>query len=299
MRVQIRFESEKLEFPAGAVPDEAGCAPILAGFACTLPPRNTTIRFPVETRASGHLPAADDRHRPRTASSPSASARYTVRSTVVSGVGIFLTIGAGLFLAIWWITHWRASRRAAHQVHDARHVTERSTGGAEHRLVRSSVGRRGGDRLSRITGFLRVTALATIGFGRLTDVYNIANSTPNIVYELLLGGILTATLVPLYVEHLHQHDERASDAINTVSLVALLAISVVGFLAAPWIIELYTLRLSGPGRPRSSRSSPRRCCGSSCPRSSSTASLHSRPRCSTPAAASPRRPSRRCSTTSS
>jgi hypothetical protein len=34
-----------------------------------------------------------------------------VRSTVISGVGIFLTIGAGLFLAVWWITHWRRSRR--------------------------------------------------------------------------------------------------------------------------------------------------------------------------------------------
>ena len=42
---------------------------------------------------------------------PLGTARYTVRSTVVSGVGIFLTIGAGLFLAIWWITHWRRSRR--------------------------------------------------------------------------------------------------------------------------------------------------------------------------------------------
>jgi hypothetical protein len=38
-------------------------------------------------------------------------ARYTVRSTVVSGVGIIITIGAGLFLAVWWITHWRKSRR--------------------------------------------------------------------------------------------------------------------------------------------------------------------------------------------
>jgi putative peptidoglycan lipid II flippase len=114
-------------------------------------------------------------------------------------------------------------------------------------LIRSSAVVGVGTALSRITGFLRVTAIATIGFARLTDVYNIANSTPNIVYELLLGGILTATLVPLYVEHLQQRDERASDAINTVSLVGLLVISVLGFLAAPWIIELYTLRLSGPG----------------------------------------------------
>lgn len=114
-------------------------------------------------------------------------------------------------------------------------------------LIRSSAVVGVGTALSRVTGFLRVTAIATIGFARLTDVYNIANSTPNIVYELLLGGILTATLVPLYVEHLQHRDERASDAINTVAIVGLLVISVVGFIASPWIIELYTLRLSGPG----------------------------------------------------
>lgn len=110
VRVQIRFESEKLEFPSGAVPSEAGCTKIAAGFACTLPPRNTTIRFPVETRASGTFPlqmtvvSEDGRL-------ALGSARYTVRSTAVSGVGIFLTIGAGLFLGIWWLTHWRRSRR--------------------------------------------------------------------------------------------------------------------------------------------------------------------------------------------
>jgi len=71
-----------------------------------------------------------------------------------------------------------------------------------------------GTALSRITGFLRVSAMAAIGFGQLTDVYNVANSTPNIVYELLLGGILTATLVPLFVEHLHHDDEHAADAIQ-------------------------------------------------------------------------------------
>jgi hypothetical protein len=75
-----------------------------------LPPQNTTKTFPVQTRASGTFPlnvsvTTRDGHL------PIRDARYTVRSTVFSGVGVFLTIGAGLFLAIWWITHWRRSRR--------------------------------------------------------------------------------------------------------------------------------------------------------------------------------------------
>jgi hypothetical protein len=98
VRIRVRFASDKLEFADG---NEQ---------VLTLPPRNKTFRFPVEARASGTFPlrmtvtTEDGRLELGTA-------RYTVRSTVVSGMGIFLTIGAGVFLAIWWITHWRRSRR--------------------------------------------------------------------------------------------------------------------------------------------------------------------------------------------
>jgi hypothetical protein len=38
--------------------------------------------------------------------------RFDIRSTAVSGVGVVLSIGAGLFLAIWWARHWRKTRRS-------------------------------------------------------------------------------------------------------------------------------------------------------------------------------------------
>ncbi len=120
-----------------------------------------------------------------------------------------------------------------------------SAGGGGHRLVRSSAVVGLGTALSRVTGLLRVSALAALGLGALTDVYNIANSTPNIVYELLLGGILTATLVPLYVEHYERDDERATNAINSVAIAALAVITLLGFIAAPWIIDIFTVRLHG------------------------------------------------------
>ncbi|MBK5288808.1 MAG: murein biosynthesis integral membrane protein MurJ [Acidimicrobiia bacterium] len=107
------------------------------------------------------------------------------------------------------------------------------------RLARTSAVIGAGTLLSRVTGFLRVSALAALGFGRLTDVYNVANSTPNIVYELLVGGILTATLVPLFVQSYEQDDEHATAAINTVVIALLFAGSLAGVLAAPWIIRAY------------------------------------------------------------
>ncbi|AKL74599.1 murein biosynthesis integral membrane protein MurJ [Actinobacteria bacterium IMCC26256] len=112
-------------------------------------------------------------------------------------------------------------------------------------LARSGLAVATGTALSRVTGFLRVAALAAIGFARLSDVYNVANSTPNIVYELLLGGILTASLVPLFVDYHERGDDRSTDAVNTFAIVALLTISALGVIFAPLIASIYSSRLTG------------------------------------------------------
>lgn len=103
-----------------------------------------------------------------------------------------------------------------------------------------------GTTFSRVTGFVRLAAIAyAIGFTRLTDTYNLANTTPNIVFELLLGGVLSAPLVRVFVDHLEDDDEEATSAVVTVAAVALSALTVVGVLAAPWIVRLYTIRVEG------------------------------------------------------
>lgn len=107
-----------------------------------------------------------------------------------------------------------------------------------------------GTALSRITGFGRLFALAyALGFTRLTDTYNLANVTPNIVYELVLGGVLSATLVPVFVRGLStEEDEDAWRSISAVATVAgalLLLVTVVFLAMAPWLIRLYTLGQEG------------------------------------------------------
>lgn len=103
-----------------------------------------------------------------------------------------------------------------------------------------------GTALSRVTGFVRLAAIAyAIGFTRLTDAYNVANTTPNIVYELVLGGVLSAPLVRLFVDHFEDDDEEATSVVVTVAAAALTAVTVAGLLAAPWIVRLYTVRLEG------------------------------------------------------
>ena len=107
-----------------------------------------------------------------------------------------------------------------------------------------------GTVLSRITGVIRLAAIAAaIGIvesGRLTDTYNLANTAPNIIYELVLGGILTSVFVPVFVELLEKEGkERAwevASAMINVSLVVLAAVTTIGVVAAPVIANFYSVR---------------------------------------------------------
>jgi len=119
---------------------------------------------------------------------------------------------------------------------------------SETSLVRSSALVAVGTALSRVTGFVRIAAIAyALGVTALAGTYSYANEAPNIVYELLLGGVLTATLVPLFVRYHETRDDDAASAIFSVAMVALAVMTVVGVIAAPWIVDLYTLNVHGPG----------------------------------------------------
>ncbi len=112
------------------------------------------------------------------------------------------------------------------------------------RVVRSSVPVAVGTALSRLTGMARLAAMAyALGFDRLADSYNLANTTPHIVYELLLGGVLSATLVPLFVEHRERGDDEATSAVVSVATLGLLLLTGIGILVAPAVVKLYSLRL--------------------------------------------------------
>jgi hypothetical protein len=99
LRVKVHLASQKLTFPDGSEQ------------LLKLPPRNTTIRFPVTARTSGTftmqvtLTTADDQF-------TISTTQLTVRSTVFSSIGVILTVGALLFLAFWWGNHIWRSRRA-------------------------------------------------------------------------------------------------------------------------------------------------------------------------------------------
>ncbi|HSS09064.1 MAG TPA: murein biosynthesis integral membrane protein MurJ [Acidimicrobiales bacterium] len=103
-----------------------------------------------------------------------------------------------------------------------------------------------GTLLSRLTGFGRVIALVwAFHLTRLADVYNIANTVPNLLYDLVLGGVLSATLVPVFVDYLGRKDEeeswRAISAVVTAITVTLAGLTVVFWLIAPALIRFYLM----------------------------------------------------------
>jgi putative peptidoglycan lipid II flippase len=111
-------------------------------------------------------------------------------------------------------------------------------------LVRSSAVVGVGTALSRVTGLVRVGALTyALGATALSDAYNLANTTPLIVYELLLGGVLSATLVPLFVEHRERGDDEATSAVVTVATAALVVLTAIAVAASPLLVHVYTVRL--------------------------------------------------------
>ena len=99
-----------------------------------------------------------------------------------------------------------------------------------------------GTIISRITGFVRgILIVAVLGSTLLADTYNVANTMPNILYNLLVGGALTAIFIPQLVrsfDHEDGGDDFASRLITTISLILLVLVSL-GMFFAPALVRLY------------------------------------------------------------
>jgi putative peptidoglycan lipid II flippase len=110
-------------------------------------------------------------------------------------------------------------------------------------LVRTARGLALATTVSRVTGFARVAALtAVLGLGPLRQAFEIANTLPNTLFELLLGGVLSSTLVPLLVEARAKGQQQAlafAQRILTVVLLATAVLAVIAVLAAPLLVRAY------------------------------------------------------------
>lgn len=121
-RVRLVLSSEQLNFLGGNV-GAGRCTAVSPGAeqcALDLVHPTTTFQLAVVVRTSGAFQLSIAIDTPNGALV--AAGADTVRSTAVSGVGLFLMVGAALFLAVWWVgnaRHGRRSRRLVPKVTDA------------------------------------------------------------------------------------------------------------------------------------------------------------------------------------
>ena len=117
-------------------------------------------------------------------------------------------------------------------------------------LLRSSSVMAVGTLASRGTGFLRTLMLVfALGVTGVANAYNNANTLPNAVYDLLLGGILTSVVVPLLVSAAKRDSdggEAYDQRLFTLATSALLGITVLATLAAGLLVDLYAHAITGP-----------------------------------------------------
>jgi putative peptidoglycan lipid II flippase len=103
-----------------------------------------------------------------------------------------------------------------------------------------------GSIISRITGLLRVAAIgAALGASFVNDDYQLAIALPNMMFELLVGGVLASVIVPTLVRR-RKHDQDGGQAyaqrLLSLAAIALGIAAALAMAAAP----LFTMLLA-PG----------------------------------------------------
>jgi putative peptidoglycan lipid II flippase len=106
-----------------------------------------------------------------------------------------------------------------------------------------------GTLISRVTGFLRTLVFVfALGGGFLADAYNNANTIPNAVYDVMIGGVLTSVVVPLLIKAAKEHrdgGEAYNQRMFTLTVLALGTVTIVATVAAGLLVDLYAAKVHG------------------------------------------------------
>lgn len=100
-----------------------------------------------------------------------------------------------------------------------------------------------GSLVSRGTGFLRTAVMvAAVGTYALGDAYTTAQIFPGMIYELLLGGILSSVLVPMLVRARKSDADRGqafTQRLLTLTVMVLGITTVLAVICAPLLALAY------------------------------------------------------------
>jgi putative peptidoglycan lipid II flippase len=117
-----------------------------------------------------------------------------------------------------------------------------------HSLLKSSTIMAVGTIVSRITGLVRgLLLVAVLGTTLLGDTFNVANTMPNILYNLIIGGALTAVFVPQIVRATSDEDGGSAfiSRLVTATFVFLAGLVLVAILLAPVLVRIFATSYIG------------------------------------------------------
>lgn len=119
---------------------------------------------------------------------------------------------------------------------------------SDSQLLRASSVMAAGTIVSRITGLIRnLLIVALLGTAILGDTYNVANTMPNILYNLLIGGALTAVFVPQIVRSLRDSDGGKAfiSRLFTLTITSLFLLTLLGVIFSPQLVSIYAPEYAG------------------------------------------------------
>ncbi|MAG28618.1 murein biosynthesis integral membrane protein MurJ [bacterium] len=100
--------------------------------------------------------------------------------------------------------------------------------------------------LSRVLGLVRDRLLfSTFGAGDVLDTYYAAFRLPDLIFNTLVLGALSAAFIPVFLEYWHKDKEQAWKIANSVLNIMLVVLVVLGLLAFYFTPELVSLIAPG------------------------------------------------------
>jgi putative peptidoglycan lipid II flippase len=98
--------------------------------------------------------------------------------------------------------------------------------------------------LSRIAGLVRDMVIAfSFGAASHADAFFVAFRIPNLLRRLVAEGALTASFVPVYVDHLENRSpgeaQRVANITFTLLAMVLALLTVAGIVFSPWIVRVF------------------------------------------------------------
>ncbi|MBS3957628.1 MAG: murein biosynthesis integral membrane protein MurJ [Clostridiales bacterium] len=103
--------------------------------------------------------------------------------------------------------------------------------------------------LSRVTGFIRTWAIAyALGVTALAASYSVANNIPNMLYELVAGGVISSLFIPVFLERMTKAGRedawRFASSLFNLTVLALAAVSILGTMFAAEVVRTQTFRVA-------------------------------------------------------